>query len=124
MFGLVEPYSGHFFLAEYYEYDTKEKAYKPAKKIRIKGQSAIGISTGVKETIPVTESGRTIDKEVFRVNVVEVHNYKRRDKVKFLETDTTYVVERVSDDILHPNGISSIMFPKSDKRPKVLFLGE
>lgn len=125
MFGLVEPYSGHFFDAEWIEYDVNNKVYKPAVKIKIKGQSEIGVSTGVKESVQLQDmQGRMVTKETFSINVVENHKYKIRDKIHFIEGDLMYTVYKVSDNILHPNSIANLMFPKSNNRPKVLHLGD
>lgn len=124
MFGLSQPYSGHFFYADYLEYDMNTKKYKTPVRIRIKGQSEIGVSTGVKETVKVNENGRWVIKNAFKVNVVEINKYKPKDKVKFLNEDIMYVVLKVGDNVNNPNAMVNLMFPKIDNRDKVLYLGE
>ena len=125
MFNLNQPYSGHSFDGQYIEFDEDNNIYKVPILIKIKGNSSIGVSTGVKEVIQVQDmSGTMVSKEVFRVHVVENLPYKIRDKVKFIPTDKIYFVHKVSDDILHMNNLANMMFPKLDNRPKVLYLGE
>jgi hypothetical protein len=124
MFNLSEPYSGHFFTAQWVPWDEENKTYKPSISIKIKGQSEIGVSTGVKEQIIERVEGRIIKKNVFRVNVVENHPYKIRDKIIFPQENITYVIHKVSDNINHPNGIVSLMFKQSLNVPKTLYLGE
>ena len=90
MFNIVEPYSGHFFDAEWLEYDKTNKTFKVAKKIKLKGQSSIGVSSGIKETILVQEvAGRPTNKETFKINVVHNYDFKPYDKIRDLTTDIT-----------------------------------
>lgn len=123
MFNQVEPDSGNFFPAEYLEYDRNTKKYKPKKYLKIKGSSGIGVSTGVKETISVNETGRKVQKVTFRVGVNKNYPYKIRDKIVDLTDGEVYTILKVSDDITHPNAMTNLMFPNSTNRPKVLNLG-
>lgn len=123
MFHNVEPDSGHFFQAEYLEYNRNTKKYKPKQYLKLKGSSGIGVSTGVKEIIWVTENGRPVQKVTFRVGVNKNYPFKNRDKITDLTDGTVYTILKVSDDILHPNAMANLMFPHSTNRPKVLNLG-
>lgn len=123
MFGLIEPYSGHFYECEWREWDNINKTYKPPIIFRIKGNAQIGVSTGIKETIQVMENNRPVLKETFKVHAVEQHKYKPKDKVRLLLDNTDYIIAKVSDDVNHPNAMGNLMFQNANV-PKVLYLGD
>lgn len=125
MFNLSQPMSGHFIKAQWFKWDKQNKEYKPSRDIQLKGNSNIGVSSGIKETIYTQESaGRWTMKETFRVHVVENFDFSVKDKVYVPFEDKTYIIHRVSYDITHANAISAMMFPNTINVPKVLYLGD
>lgn len=124
MFDIVEPYSGHHFTADYIEYDEKNKTYKPPRPIRIKGFAGIGISSGVREDIRIKVDNRWVIKSTLKIHVVESLDYKPKDRIRTNHDEKTYNVYKVGDDFNHVNAMVNQMFPRMNKRPHVLYLGD
>lgn len=124
MFDLVEPYSGHFYDAQYFEYDENNDTYKTPIFIKLKGHASIGVSSGIKESIQVQDlNGRWVAKDVLKVNTVDNKPYKIKDKIRMVYEHKDYLIMRLSDDINHPNALGNIMFTNANV-PKVLYLGD
>ena len=121
MFDLLEPYSGHYYEAKYLEWDENNETYKPPISLLIKGHSAIGVSSGIKEETQV-EGSRWVSKHTFTIYVSSDIKPKVKDKFE-LENDMTYVVLRVSPDVNHPNAMANLMF-QNINLPKVVYLGD
>lgn len=128
MFGLSQPYTGHFFDAEYLEFDENTKQYKIPVKIRVKPYdiSSQGVSASTKQTV-LTQSmnGRPVEKSTFTVQVVEYHKYKTTDKVRIINEDKKYTILKIGEGFDSINAIANLMFPnmKSNK-PTILYLGD
>ena len=125
MFGLVEPYSGHYYEAEWIEWDETVEDYKTPVKITVKGNSSIGVSTGIREQVRVQESnGRWVVKDTLKVHAVNNHPYKPQDVIRLLKDNSKFTIAKVTPDFNHPNSIGNLMFKQNDNVPKVLYLGD
>ena len=126
MFNISQPYTGHYYEAEWLEYDETTKKFKIPVKIRIKGKEAgIGVDTNNREIISTRESGRWVEKNVFTVDVLDYQKYKPRDKVRFIFEDNVYVVHRVTPRLSNINSMSVLMFPnKQSNQTYILYLGD
>lgn len=125
MFNISQPYSGHFFECHYIEWDRRTEDYKTPVPVSLKGYSGIGVESGVKETVRVeVTAGRWTQKDVWKVSVVATLPFKPKDKIYSPYDDKTYVIHRVSDNILHANAMANVMFKNVRNTPKVLYLGD
>ena len=121
---LLEPYSGHVYEVEWIEYDNKTSKYNPPVTLFVKGQSQIGVQSGIKETILVEEiSGKMVEKSTFRVHCVSDNKIKPKDRIKFIDTNETYTVMKVSPDVNHPNNIGRRYISRKEN-PITIYLGE
>lgn len=124
MFGEVQPYSGHFYDAEWLEYDQANATHKPPRPIKVKGYSGIGVATGIREDIQVQSGGRWVSKSTLKIHTVTAFPYKIRDKIRMKNDEKIYIIMKVVDDFNHINSMANQKFPRLDNKPKILYLGE
>lgn len=120
---MTQPLSGHVYDAEWLQYDKTNKEFLTPVKIKLKGFSGIGISTGIRESVSVQNaSGRWTTKQTVKVHVVEDYDFEVGDIIRFDEKQ--YVIARIADDMNHPNALGNLMFKNYSNTPKILYLGD
>jgi len=127
MFNLNQPYSGHYFKAEWLQYDDESETYNVPVIIRFKPQdlSSKGVSASTREDVLVQEqSGREVIKSSFPIQVIENLNYQPKDKIRIIHEDKIYTILRISKGYDSINTLSSLMFPNIKNRPTILQLGK
>ncbi len=127
MFNTSQPYTGDYFTAEWLSYNDETEEYEVPVIIRFKPQTegSQGVSSSVKEdTLEQTQNGREVVKGTFTIQVLENHNYKARDKIRIISEDRMYTVKRKGYGYGSIMDITNLMFPNSDNRPTILFLGD
>ena len=126
MFNISQPYSAHYFEAEWLSYNDETEEYEVPIIIRFKPQdlSARGVSSGNREDVLVQEqSGREVIKSSFPIQVLENLNYQPKDKIRIINEDKMYTILRVSKGYDSINTLASLMFKSINNRPTILQLG-
>lgn len=121
MFSQLEPYSGHYYEAEYLEWDENNNTYKTPIFVLVKGQTNIGVSTGVKEQTQESSGNRWVIRHTFRINVIDDLPVKVKDK--FIIDGKDYIALKVSPNVNHPNAMGNLMFDAM-ALPTVVYLGD
>lgn len=128
MFNISQPYSGHYFIGEWIQYDSDAEDYnKPPVQVRFKPQdlSSRGVSAGTRQDELVQEqNGRETIKSMFPIQVLENLPYKPKDKFRVIHEDTVYTIRKLGDGYDSVNTIANLMFQGIDNRPNILFLGK
>lgn len=124
----LQPYSGDFFYALWYEYDTKNDTFiDPPTEIRFRpyDMSQRDIGTNISEQGTSQElQGYPLSNYKMVIRVLDDYEFKVGDRFKDLTDEQTYYVKRVGKGYDSINSIGNLMFPSTTKFPKILFLGD
>ena len=121
-------FSGHFFTAQYLQYDTTTKKwdsfppvdfrYKPAD-ISSQGVSASGKTTTATKNI----SGNVYGKREFIISTTADIRFNKKDKIVILNEDKTYSIESITEGYDTVNSLANLNFPRLKKnKPQILKL--
>jgi|LGVF01.2.fsa_nt_gb hypothetical protein len=121
-------FSGHFYHAEYMEYDESTRRwdkyppvsfrYKPAD-ISSQGVSASGKTTREQQNI----QGNVYGKREFAISTPVDLKFKVKDKIKIINEDKIYSISSITEGYDSINALSNLNFPrKKNNKPHILFL--
>jgi hypothetical protein len=121
-------FSGHFYWAEYLEYDKAtnscftfppvEFRYKPAD-ISSQGVSASGKTTTTTQDLV----GYAYGKRRFAISTPVDIDFKQKDKIKIINEDKLYSIDKITDGYDSVNALVNLNFPRLKKnKPHILFL--
>jgi hypothetical protein len=121
-------FSGHFFLAQYLEYDEDTKRwdtyppvefrYKPAD-ISSQGVSASGKTTRASQNI----QGSVYGKREFAISTTADIRFKKKDVIKIINEDKEYSIKAITEGYDSINSLANLNFPrKKNNKPQILFL--
>jgi hypothetical protein len=121
-------FSGHFYLAEYLQYDVELKnyakyppvefRYKPAD-ISSQGVSASGKTTTSTQNI----SGNVYGKREFAISTTAPIIFGKKDKIRIINEDRLYSIESITEGYDSINSLVNLNFPRLKKnKPQIIFL--
>lgn len=121
-------FSGHFYFAEYIEYDKDSKTwaynspvefrYKPAD-ISSQGVSISGKTTVATQDVP----GYVYGKRQFAISTTVDIKFKKKDKIKIINEDKLYNIESITEGYDSINALVNLNFPRVKRnKPQILFL--
>ncbi|NOQ50477.1 MAG: hypothetical protein GQ557_02270 [Mycoplasmataceae bacterium] len=121
-------FSGHFYQAEYLEFDETTKRwdtyqpvlfrYKPAE-ISSQGVSASGKTTTATQNI----QGSVYGKREFAISTTTNLRFKKKDKIRIINEDKTYSIKAITEGYDSINAMVNLNFPrKKSNKPHILFL--
>ena len=121
-------FSGHFYLAEYLQYDKDTKRwdkydpvefrYKPAD-ISSQGVSASGKTTTASQNI----SGNVYGERKFAISTTTDIQFGKKDKIRIINEDKVYSIESITEGYDSINALVNLNFPRVKKnKPHILFL--
>ena len=121
-------FSGHFYTAEYLEYDVTTKRwdkyppvefrYKPLD-ISSQGVSASGKTTTASQNI----DGNVYGKRQFVISTTTPIEFSKKDKIRIINEDKVYSIESITEGYDSINSLVNLNFPRLKvNKPQMLFL--
>ena len=121
MMNIPQPYAGHYFEAEWLKYDDETEEYLVPIIIRFKPY--VTDNANREDTLSQDQSGREVIKSSFVIQVLEQLDYQPKDKIRVNCEDKIYTVKKLGRDYSSINTMASLMFPKIQNKPNILYLG-
>ena len=121
-------FSGHFYYAEYLQYDVIDKNFVkyPPVKFRFKPAeiSSQGVSASGKTTTEAQNIlGNVYGKREFAISTTADIRFTKKDKIRILNEDKTYSIRAVTEGYDGINALVNLAFPKVKRnKPQILFL--
>ena len=121
-------FSGHFYTAEYLQYDkdTKRWATYPPVEFRYKPAdiSSQGVSASGKTTTSTQDiGGYTYGKREFAISTLVDIRFSKKDKIRILNEDKIYSIDRITEGYDTIMSMVNLNFPRvKNNKPQILFL--
>ena len=121
-------FSGHFYTAEYLEYDIDTKRWDkyPAVEFRYKPAdiSSQGVSASGKTTTEAQNIlGNVYGKREFAISTTTNIEFKKKDKIRILTEDKIYSIKAITEGYDSVMAMVNLNFPRAKRnKPQILFL--
>lgn len=120
--------SGHYYKGLVYEYDSDIENYiEPPKQVRFRphdySNRDIGANVNTETSVQQLQ-GYSLQTYSMAVQIYDNIKVETGYKFKDLTDGQTYIVKKVARGYDSIKGITNLMFPSINNRPKILFLGD